>query len=155
MTIAQTNTRKAQGEWPTDKFLGQIHYESWLNVAGTSIIFPTCTRHSATSLIYTPDTATSFIRPDGTISNYIYASNIHTTWTTQLHYPHIPSSNNKQSINLNSTLLRSRRERWQRWQWRPAILARGRGKKRTGPEPQKCQQWKRTSRKKQTTTQVR
>jgi hypothetical protein len=48
-TIAQTNTRKAQGERPTDKFLDQIQHESRPNGAGTSNRH---TRHSAASLIY-------------------------------------------------------------------------------------------------------
>lgn len=49
------------------------------------------------TLIFTPtptlDTATSFIRSARTTSIYI------NTPTTQLYYPHIPSSNKKQSTN--------------------------------------------------------
>jgi hypothetical protein len=61
-----------------------------------------CTTH-ATSLIYTPDPATNFIRSAGITPNYIYyASYTHTTTTTQLHYPHIPSSSNKQSTSPNT-----------------------------------------------------
>jgi hypothetical protein len=54
--IAQTNTSKAQGALPTDKFLGQIQHESWPNDAGTSNIVQCVpdTQWQA-SYIYTPD----------------------------------------------------------------------------------------------------
>jgi hypothetical protein len=68
------------------------------------------TTHSARSLIYTPDTTTSFLRSAGSILNYMYASNTHTTSTTDGHSPCITRSNNKQRTNPNRDLLRSKKK---------------------------------------------
>lgn len=96
VTIAQTITRKAQGEWPMDNFLGQIQHESRPNDVGSSNMFPMCNIHSAISLIHTPDTATRFLSSAGSTSNYIYASITHTTSTSKLHsmYSRLLISNN-------------------------------------------------------------
>jgi hypothetical protein len=52
-------------------------------------ILPVCTKHSAKSLAYTSDTAPSCVH------SIIYAINSHSTTTTQLRNPHIPSNNNR------------------------------------------------------------
>jgi hypothetical protein len=69
------------------------------------------TTHSARNLIYTPDTTKRFLRSAGSILNYMYASNTHTTSTTEVHYPCITRSNNKQRTNPSGDLLRSKKEK--------------------------------------------